>query len=54
MISKITQEILDIIKKDKHRPFPADQITDNTIILKLPGEKDQYKITITKVKNPVN
>ena len=52
MISKITKELLDIIKKDKYKLFTAIQNSDNTIILKLPNES--YKMTITRIKNPVN
>ena len=49
MISKITLRLIYLFKIS-NLFVDILQPSDNTIIFSLPGDKDQYKITITRVK----
>jgi hypothetical protein len=53
MISKITNRLTYLFKTSN---LFADilQTADNVIMFSLPGKEDRYKITITRIKNPVN
>jgi hypothetical protein len=49
MISKITNTIINIFNDSNYINFV--QKSDNTIIIRIPGNEDKYKLTITRVKN---
>lgn len=53
MISKITRRITYLFKTSNLFNNIL-QTADNVIMFSLPGEQEQYKITITRIKNPVN